>query len=142
MKDVMKQPVSSSSKAKDSKHWSALPTHSISENAIRCCECLETSQNIIEFQEHCKLNHASVAFCIPCGKPFKSQQGYIHHQHLHTGGTSCDICGKVVQSEYYLRRHKLTHTSERAFQCPSCGAPFKHKGNMTKHFKFCGNTFN
>ena len=115
-------------------------TAKASSESFVCMECGMRPLSLVELKEHHEINHSCVAFCMPCRKPFRSMQGYGYHMTMHEGGTSCDICGKIVQSEHYLRRHKMTHSSERAFKCPSCGTHYKHKFDMTKHLKVCGNT--
>ncbi|NXQ25165.1 MAZ protein, partial [Alaudala cheleensis] len=38
---------------------------------------------------------------------------------------ACDTCGKVFRDVYHLKRHRLSHTDERPFQCPVCQQRFK-----------------
>ena len=47
----------------------------------------------------------------------------------------CDTCTKEFASPYNLRRHMLTHTDEKPFQCEVCNRQFKEKSSLTKHLK-------
>ncbi|XP_063039285.1 LOW QUALITY PROTEIN: myc-associated zinc finger protein-like [Melospiza melodia melodia] len=40
---------------------------------------------------------------------------------------ACDTCGKAFRDVYHLKRHRLSHTDERPFQCPVCQQRFKRK---------------
>ena len=117
--------------------------HQTDESALQeyqsfiCMECGMRPLSLIELKEHYELKHSCVAFCMTCRKPFKSNQGYVYHMSMHEGGRSCDICGKVVQSETHLKRHKLTHSDHKSFACPLCRKRFKHKYHMKTHMKIC-----
>ncbi|NXN94324.1 MAZ protein, partial [Rhinopomastus cyanomelas] len=47
----------------------------------------------------------------------------------------CDACGKVFRDFYHLRRHQLSHSDERPFQCPVCQQRFKRKDRMGHHVR-------
>ncbi|NXQ65021.1 MAZ protein, partial [Anthoscopus minutus] len=38
---------------------------------------------------------------------------------------ACETCGKGFRDVYHLKRHRLSHTDERPFQCPVCQQRFK-----------------
>lgn len=104
---------------------------------LTCPDCGVPANSVPDLKEHCEKFHSCVAFCIPCVKPFISLTGYSYHQRMHIGGTSCDICGQIVQSEAHLKRHKLKHSTDREFACPGCRKFFKLKFNMKTHMKGC-----
>ncbi|NXR23821.1 MAZ protein, partial [Cinclus mexicanus] len=47
----------------------------------------------------------------------------------------CDTCGKAFRDVYHLKRHRLSHTDERPFQCPVCQQRFKRKDRMASHVR-------
>lgn len=47
----------------------------------------------------------------------------------------CETCNKEFASPYNLRRHQLTHTDEKPYQCDVCNRQFKEKSSLTKHIK-------
>ncbi|XP_071528442.1 uncharacterized protein [Panulirus ornatus] len=54
------------------------------------------------------------------------------------GGTQlhpCNICGKLFNRAYNLKKHLLTHTGERPFTCMFCPYRAALKGNVTKHMQ-------
>ena len=102
-----------------------------------CVECGIRLTSLDSWKEHYQIYHSYKAFCMPCRKPFKTQQGYNYHQSMHEGGWSCDTCGKIVQSETHLKRHKRIHSGEKSFGCPNCGKGFRHNFQMTSHMKIC-----
>ncbi|XP_072792551.1 myc-associated zinc finger protein [Taeniopygia guttata] len=48
---------------------------------------------------------------------------------------ACDTCGKAFRDVYHLKRHRLSHTDERPFQCPVCQQRFKRKDRMAAHVR-------
>lgn len=46
---------------------------------------------------------------------------------------TCEICGYNGQKPSYLARHMLTHTGERAHECPTCGLRFKTVSTLNSH---------
>ncbi|XP_074414188.1 LOW QUALITY PROTEIN: myc-associated zinc finger protein-like [Zonotrichia albicollis] len=48
---------------------------------------------------------------------------------------ACDTCGKAFRDVYHLKRHRLSHTDERPFQCPVCQQRFKRKDRMASHVR-------
>lgn len=47
----------------------------------------------------------------------------------------CNICNKDFASPYNVRRHQLTHSDDRPFECEYCSKSFKEKSSLTKHVK-------
>jgi len=52
----------------------------------------------------------------------------------HTEGSfKCDVCGKLLKNDFYLKAHKLIHTGELPFSCTECGARFNRKDKVKRH---------
>ena len=47
----------------------------------------------------------------------------------------CKICSKAFSLEGNMRRHKMTHSEDRLFQCSECSRTFKNKENLKVHVK-------
>lgn len=45
----------------------------------------------------------------------------------------CNICGKIFQGIYYLRRHQLSHSDIRPYKCETCDKSFKQKAHLIGH---------
>ncbi|NWW46422.1 MAZ protein, partial [Pedionomus torquatus] len=47
----------------------------------------------------------------------------------------CEMCGKAFRDVYHLKRHQLSHSDEKPFQCPVCHQRFKRKDRMSYHVR-------
>ena len=45
----------------------------------------------------------------------------------------CSICGKALKTKKTLKRHSVTHSSDRPFPCPVCPSRFKVKSHLSDH---------
>lgn len=45
----------------------------------------------------------------------------------------CEICQKLFRDRSDLRRHMLTHTGEKPYQCVGCDKQFKHRKSVKYH---------
>uniref|UniRef100_UPI00358E0EBD POZ-, AT hook-, and zinc finger-containing protein 1-like isoform X2 n=1 Tax=Myxine glutinosa TaxID=7769 RepID=UPI00358E0EBD len=48
---------------------------------------------------------------------------------------SCEDCGKFFRDIYHLKRHRLSHSDEKPFECPVCRQRFKRKDRMSYHIR-------
>ncbi|XP_047238792.1 gastrula zinc finger protein XlCGF8.2DB-like [Girardinichthys multiradiatus] len=87
--------------------------------------------NEVPFGEKGKKLH----ICPDCGKTFRSRQGLLGHNRIHTGENpfSCSICNKTFSSKGNLQKHTKVHTGERPFKCSICGAALKSKNALIEH---------
>ncbi|XP_035779161.1 longitudinals lacking protein, isoforms H/M/V-like [Anopheles albimanus] len=57
--------------------------------------------------------------CFHCGKNFAQRRSLnTHHKDVHSGRTQCTICGRILCSSNYLRKHMLTVHEKRWFAHP------------------------
>jgi KRAB domain-containing zinc finger protein len=47
----------------------------------------------------------------------------------------CDICGLVLRSFFYLKRHRSTHSDVKDYTCEHCGKGFTGKYLLRKHIR-------
>ncbi|CAG7824873.1 unnamed protein product [Allacma fusca] len=103
-------------------------------------DCDKSFRTFSVFRRHheatCPEKPPGSNICEHCGK--KCQNGQILRNHLasfHTGDFKyfCDKCGVGLVSTQALRRHMLTHISERNFQCTYCSSTFKRKDHLINH---------
>jgi len=54
---------------------------------------------------------------------------------------SCLVCGKTFGQPYNLKRHVLTHTGDRPFQCPRCDYKASQNVHLEKHIRRIHNDY-
>ncbi|CCE64191.1 hypothetical protein TPHA_0G03510 [Tetrapisispora phaffii CBS 4417] len=47
----------------------------------------------------------------------------------------CNVCGKYFKRKSWLKRHLLSHSSNRQYSCPWCLSKHKRKDNLLQHMK-------
>lgn len=87
---------------------------------IQCKYCEEIYPSKIELRKH--LLTCEKKEC----KPKEPGQVALH---------VCNICNKDFASPYNVRRHQLTHSDDRPYECQYCSKTFKEKSSLTKHVK-------
>ena len=87
---------------------------------IQCKYCEEIFPSKVELRKH--LVTCEKKEC----KPKEPSQVALH---------VCNICNKDFASPYNVRRHQLTHSDERPYECQYCSKAFKEKSSLTKHVK-------
>jgi KRAB domain-containing zinc finger protein len=80
--------------------------------------------------------------CQYCGLMFESRNRLKIHwaetagdgiHNINIKSHPCNICDKVFDSRYGLKRHMLSHTDERKFECTVCGLRFKQSAHLKGH---------
>jgi len=82
-----------------------------------------------------KKNSKLVPVCGVCGKKFVCVTTMKRHLVTHTGERpfNCKVCGKQYTQKGNLRVHERTHRNERPFECNICHQKFYRKEPMQKH---------
>ncbi|VDO31983.1 unnamed protein product [Haemonchus placei] len=73
-----------------------------------------------------------------CTSILKTRTALRKHAKVHAArNLSCDRCGRTFAERTKLKRHMLTHTGERAFQCrfEGCSKAFSLEANLKSHIK-------
>lgn len=78
--------------------------------------------------------------CKICGESFGNKRELHIHMRQHpfqeTRDFICSICNHAAKNAYYLRRHMLTHSTDRSFECEICHktyAPHYARQHMLEH---------
>ncbi|KAI9293979.1 hypothetical protein K502DRAFT_284670, partial [Neoconidiobolus thromboides FSU 785] len=45
----------------------------------------------------------------------------------------CDICGKIFDRKYVLKRHRGSHTNKQKYHCKPCNIGFYRKDIFDRH---------
>jgi uncharacterized Zn-finger protein len=81
--------------------------------------------SVTDYKEH-KLKHEGkkTFTCSKCGKCFHIKEN-MKRRFLQCGNKqrsfSCDICGKKLRCERYLKEHLKGHSNPDQYQCATCG---------------------
>ena len=61
----------------------------------------------------------------------------LHKTSVHEDKTiSCEVCGKVLKNERYLKDHMIGHSAGKRFSCELCGKSFRWPNGLLKHKKY------
>jgi KRAB domain-containing zinc finger protein len=97
-------------------------------------------------QEHQNTHgEARPYLCTLCGATFKTKGSLqTHIQGVHKGKNrkpqdesaliyGCEVCGRKFHNHAILKKHMITHSTERPFACSSCGDTFKTAEYLKSH---------
>lgn len=117
-----------------------LSTHVRHQCALfKCRLCSMVLREREDYRAHLATVHGQVivAFCLECGKGFKSMSGFRIHQNIWHSPVKtcprCKTCGKYFGSKSRLLVHERKHTTESAFACFKCGKHYRYKSSLKKH---------
>ncbi|XP_076114870.1 uncharacterized protein LOC143082836 isoform X8 [Mytilus galloprovincialis] len=103
----------------------------------RTCGYLTTEYD--EMDNHQQTTHGLdyIAFCIECGKGFKSLSGFKIHKKMHEEKNdsypTCCICGRRCASQSRLAVHMRSHSEIKPFACSHCDKSYKHEKDLRDH---------
>lgn len=103
----------------------------------RTCGYLTTEYD--EMDNHQQTTHGLdyIAFCIECGKGFKSLSGFKIHKKMHEEKNDsypkCYICGRRCASQSRLAVHMRSHSEIKPFACSHCDKSYKHEKDLRDH---------
>lgn len=119
------------------------------QQSICCDTCGESLSDAYDWKQHCFAEHMEdcpifVCDYDNCKKAYirkAALRGHILMSHTSiaesSSGVACVECNKMFPTNYHLREHQLTHSSERKAKCDHCGKQFKHPRSMKAHVKCC-----
>ncbi|XP_064461968.1 zinc finger and SCAN domain-containing protein 22-like [Ornithodoros turicata] len=75
--------------------------------------------------------------CVQCALVFVSEELLGDHQrsrrHYRSGKHRCRFCGFTSDHAGSVRRHEVTHTGKKPFECRVCSRAFTRKTGLEKH---------
>ncbi|XP_052872673.1 zinc finger protein 431-like [Anopheles cruzii] len=99
-----------------------------------------------EHGQECEEMRLKSHFCPTCSKKFTTLDECLLHQDKHTlfkvqndGITmhQCGACGKQLRYRSLAKKHLLSHTKTRVYQChyAHCSRKYKHKMHFARHMR-------
>lgn len=76
--------------------------------------------------------------CNVCAKTFLMKgllSSHVKSMHQRLKPKCCHLCPMRFYRATDLRRHELTHSSDKSFSCCHCGSAFKSKDSLNRHLK-------
>ncbi|CAG0895176.1 unnamed protein product [Cyprideis torosa] len=143
-------------------HGTERRTYTALKKPTPCDICGKTYTGLAGLKQHQKQVHEAKRACEKCGVLVSSGYGYTHHLNLHERfpdsrcpqchyhdpnplnivnhvryvhvreKSVCDICGKETGN---IRRHKISHKSDRPHKCGECGKAYRLKFELDTHLR-------
>ncbi|KAK6177349.1 hypothetical protein SNE40_015468 [Patella caerulea] len=111
------------------------------EKPFKCSDCSFSTKSSSLLKSHIQTVHdynRETFNCVICNFECKQKRTLMDHMLSHDDNCQvlvCDICKKTYISHEKLKRHLLTHSTERPFGCVLCSSTFKIQGRLTDHIK-------
>lgn len=96
---------------------------------LTCHYCLKYFERKDHLKEHLKV----------CSKAHSKESIQAQLQSLKC--FSCDVCNKTLRTKESLRQHKLTHSENFDFSCPSCEKSYSSLQALFNHLKAEGHKY-
>lgn len=106
---------------------------------LQCPLCPDILPNRYQKKRHLAFKHdvKSVQLvCYICNKVFTRNNKLMMHirrVHLKEKNVPCEYCGVLFFDTNELKKHRVTHSSERSFQCGLCQKIFRRKKGLLMH---------
>ncbi|XP_053674584.1 transcription factor grauzone-like [Anopheles nili] len=101
---------------------------------LGCEICSYMSETVPDLFQHYRHQHKINGYVRCCNRKFYRRARLLEHLGGHVGSISCEICGKIYKSTFYLELHKIDRHGEagtKPFKCDTCHLSF-HKPYLLK----------
>ncbi|XP_035716009.1 zinc finger protein 570-like [Folsomia candida] len=108
-----------------------------------CDTCQRVFSNSYNLQRHVDAIHSTKerprfpCTSLGCGKTYQNKRGLLHHVKTEHAENPvrfpCTLCEKEFKTRLQVQNHVLTHTTEKPYNCATCGRSFAHVESMKRH---------
>lgn len=108
---------------------------------VQCPECKERFINEKNLQRHIDNNLCQgIKFhkCVKCNLTFDNRYDLQEHEEVHADlarNLKCPLCGAKFKARKYLQKHFRSHSNVKPFSCDICGKSFKSEYYVKTHKK-------
>ncbi|XP_028033918.1 gastrula zinc finger protein XlCGF57.1-like isoform X1 [Bombyx mandarina] len=119
-----------------------------------CKSCTFETKNFSRLVNHWLLKHSGTPNyyeCYHCGKSTGSRTAMAKHLEIHGEKSyACEVCGYATYTVEVMRRHILTHVTDKPYKCEHCNRSYIKKSQLQRHLDNhdmqkmclkCGETF-